>query len=254
MAGAGGMSAEFLAMAEEFLQKEHVPPNPEMPPPADQDHEQALMALGSVPKARAAPPPPPPPWRAPKRVVRPDDVSTSPPRCLDKRPVSPVRSRRPALTEREQQEQWAAFQYDRWLEDQAWAEQLAEEASWPQHDDFQDAQLLPSSGSMSENAARVDDIDAGHEGAFDMDLDWEDAQEESAAAIKHGIRWRHRGPEPPQSPTEYWKGQRYRPTTQRWSRRGGRKRGFWDLVYAAMREGATKEEAIKHVNKMQSQA
>ena len=246
MDGPGGLSADFLAMAEEFLQKEHVPANPAMPPgePAEPAGvEQALTASGSTPKAKVAPP-----WRAPKRV-RPDDVATSPPRCSDKRPISPVRSRGPAeLTEREQQEQWAARRYNRWLEDQTWAEQLAEQA---EHQDAEASQQLPSSGSRSENAANVE---ADDDGIFDMDLDWEDAAEESEAAVRHGIRWRHRGPEAPENPTEYWKGQRYRWTTQRWSRRGGRKRGFWDLVYAAMREGATKEQAIEHANKTQSGA
>lgn len=247
MAGSGGMSAAFLAMAEEFLQKdpEHVPANPKMPWEPAEPVGQALTESGSTAKAKAAPP-----WRAAKRVVRPDDVSTSPPRCSDKRPVSPVRRQGPAqIDERKLLEQWADHRHNQWLDDQEWAEQLAEHA---EHRDSQASQQLPSSGSWSENVASTNEAD--DDGVFDMDLDWEDAAEEREAAIRHGIRWRQRGPAPPESPTEYWKGQRYRWTTQRWSRRGGRKRGFWDLVYAAMREGASREQAIEHANKLQSEA
>ena len=75
---------------------------------------------------------------------------------------------------------------------------------------------------------------------------------EAEASRAHGIPWMARGP-PPGEPCEYWRGQRWRATTERWSRRGGKHRGWWDVYYGALRKGFTKAEAAKHADDMLEQ-
>jgi hypothetical protein len=75
---------------------------------------------------------------------------------------------------------------------------------------------------------------------------------EAEASRVHGIPWMARGP-PPGEPCEYWRGQRWRATTERWSRRGGKHRGWWDVYYGALRKGFTKAAAAEHANDMLEQ-
>ena len=75
---------------------------------------------------------------------------------------------------------------------------------------------------------------------------------ETKAANEHGIPWVLRGPaNAGPATTDYWKGQRFRITKDRWSRRGGSCRDFWDAYYGALRQGASKQQAQEHANKWQ---
>ena len=97
--------------------------------------------------------------------------------------------------------------------------------------------------------------ETGHHQAFD-DEDMAEAmaenEAETKAANEHGIPWAMRGPaNAGPATTDYWKGQRYRITKDRWSRRGGSCRDFWDAYYGALRQGASKQQAQEHANKWQ---
>ena len=61
-------------------------------------------------------------------------------------------------------------------------------------------------------AEGASDAEAMHAGYMKM---------EELAARTFGTRWQDRGPAAPADPSETWRGQRYRPGSNRWSNRGG---------------------------------
>ena len=116
------------------------------------------------------------------------------------------------------------------------------------------AAAMPQQPSSSSNAtaAELQMPAAMNDEAENWADDIADDMGEAEASRVHGIPWMARGP-PPGEPCEYWRGQRWRATTERWSRRGGKHRGWWDVYYGALRKGFTKAEAAKHADDMLEQ-
>lgn len=237
-----GMSAEFMALAQEYLANER--PLEPAGRPSEKKKEKSN-----------------PPWRQPSEV--------------------------------ELLGQFASHQYSQWEDGQAWAEQMAErhdeEASNLQQvlaslqakpkafSGLRPAPKASTGGGSSSSRAplgeedvemntREAELDGIEEAEFneeeaepiddpaEAEFDEDDYDAERIAAAEHGISWRQRGPPAPTESTEYWRGQRWRPTTLRWSRRGGSKRAWWDLFYAALRQGGTREEAKKHADEQNANA
>jgi hypothetical protein len=71
---------------------------------------------------------------------------------------------------------------------------------------------------------------------------WRASQEETEHAKQNDIRWQDRGPLP-QHENERWRQQRWRPGTERWGNRGGSRRGWYGVYYAALKAGASKVDA-----------
>ena len=107
-------------------------------------------------------------------------------------------------------------------------------------------------GSSGSSARHQDDRDQNDWHRDDWHQDdwqsWEDPEAEAAKA--HGIKMKFRGPPPPEDPHELWKGQRFRPGSERWGNRGGAKRPWWDSYYAAIKAGADKRAAKAHADKL----
>ena len=153
---------------------------------------------------------------------------------------------------------WAQLQYEQWEIQQDWHEELAARASAEPFDVPHPAdnnqfdmgfnlgeQLATGTGASSSDHAgqdRQQDVQQ-HDGWHDDAWFADDDDGERAAAAAHGIPWKERGPPAPDQPTSYWNGHRWRPTTQRWSRRGGSNRDWWDCYYRCVRQGATKDDA-----------
>ena len=59
---------------------------------------------------------------------------------------------------------------------------------------------------------------------------------EDAVAREMQMRWQDRGPPPPADPTEKWKGQKYRPSSERWGNSGGKNRLWYQRYYSKLKE------------------
>jgi hypothetical protein len=56
---------------------------------------------------------------------------------------------------------------------------------------------------------------------------------EQAITFAYGCKLRNRGPEAPEvSGMETWRGQQWRPGSQRWGNRGGKRLAEWNAFYA----------------------
>ena len=146
-------------------------------------------------------------------------------------------------------EVWAAAAYAAWEADQDWAESRAEafEAARGPVGAPAEAARGPVGAPAAKAVAEPPWRQRPNDDLWDADDDllqpWLAEGDEAEQAAEHGIPWADRGPPAPASPTEYWRGQRWRPNTERWSRRGGRNRLFWECYYSAMRQGAPRIEA-----------
>ena len=81
--------------------------------------------------------------------------------------------------------------------------------------------------------------------------EWElaDLRAEGKAARASGVRWQDRGPGPPDSPTDTWRGQAWRANSGRYANRGGsgRDNADWYLgYYRAKRRGVQTQWVEEH--------
>ena len=72
----------------------------------------------------------------------------------------------------------------------------------------------------------------------------DDLRNESAAAALMGLHWRSRGP--PGEVGKEWRGQKWRPGSERWGNNGGVNREWWSQFYKAKRCGKEKEFLRTH--------
>ena len=223
-------SDEFMAMANEFLNSASArptvfgpPPVPEEPPAQAQSAECQLLAaecqlLGAVAKAPPAVPPP--------LLQQQEEFAQQ------------------MLYEEERNQQWSERMAEAYRSEQPsssgsadWYESASGSADWPPEPQQLHSSSLhsaqPPDASHQIDGFNVQDYGWDwDENDYEEDEYMEEAAAEAAAAREHKIPWKHRGPEAPSNPTQYWKKQRWRPTTQRWSRRGGQRRCWWDCFYA----------------------
>ena len=195
-------SYDFLQAAAEFLKEQPALPEP----PADPEMPDEPSAAEPVPAVIT--------MQTPKTP-----------------PMQPSR----ALQVQHDRQQRDAWQQNSWCEDSPWEQHQQHGGS------SSSAMPAPeaSSSSGAPNAAVDAAVDAAAPADWEDNCDDDDCDDdmedddaaESAAARLHGVPWVERGPPPPSDPKEYWRKQRWRPTTQRWSRRGGRFRGWWDVYY-----------------------
>jgi hypothetical protein len=71
---------------------------------------------------------------------------------------------------------------------------------------------------------------------------------EAQVALDMGLKWRERGPPPPEDPSERWRGQLYRPGSDRWANRGG-KAASWYSEYYKNKRVMSKEALAAWVEK-----
>jgi len=134
---------------------------------------------------------------------------------------------------------------EKWSEEQTWSD----DSGW-WHGSYS---YGGSSGSRQPAAAASsrEDEDAVNSSALDDESKLKLYYAAEAAVAKQlGLKWQQRGPQegPGRGGPPTWRGQNYRPGSERYTNRGGRFSAWYQEKFNAIRAGLSEEDAVKQAN------